>query len=336
MPLDIASEPVARERKILRALCAGELASDERARALANLASYRFHDPHHQILFDVLREIPQATPALLRERLPALLTRRGFPDFDIELFLSTKQFSSRDLSPRELTSAIGNLNHARKEESQRVEPAKQRHVAMRRYVALIEALGFSAFTGAYIWRLQLTHRQSWIVFVVWLAVSFIVYRDTPKTLGWRADNLWPAARRAAIVFGILSVAVSCIGFFAGWLHRLPVVSFQRFGNYLAFCLLQEVALQSFLTNRLLLAFSGRRKAVLIAGVIFGALHWPNPVLVPVTFVGGAIMAGLFARERNIIPLAIGQAILGMLVWWAFPIAWHHGMRVGPGFYSFGR
>jgi hypothetical protein len=47
------------------------------------------------------------------------------------------------------------------------------------------------------------------------------------------------------------------------------------------------------------------------------------------------MTWLFARERNIIPLAIGQAILGMLVWWAFPIAWHHGMRVGPGFYNFG-
>jgi membrane protease YdiL (CAAX protease family) len=75
-------------------------------------------------------------------------------------------------------------------------------------------------------------------------------------------------------------------------------------------------------------------AALVAGVIFAALHWPNPVLLPLTLIGGTAMSWLFSRERNIIPLTVGQAILGTLVWWAFPVAWHHGMRVGPGFYSF--
>ena len=59
-----------------------------------------------------------------------------------------------------------------------------------------------------------------------------------------------------------------------------------------------------------------------------------PVLVPLTFIGGTAMCWLFSRERNIISLAVGQALLGALVWWAFPVAWHHGMRVGPGYYSF--
>jgi hypothetical protein len=45
------------------------------------------------------------------------------------------------------------------------------------------------------------------------------------------------------------------------------------------------------------------------------------------------MAWMFARERNILPLAVGQALLGSLVWWAFPVAWHHMLRVGPGYYS---
>ena len=70
------------------------------------------------------------------------------------------------------------------------------------------------------------------------------------------------------------------------------------------------------------------------GVIFAGLHWPNPVLVPLTFIGGTAMSWLFSRERNIIPLTVGQALLGTLVWWVFPVAWHHGMRVGPGYYSF--
>jgi len=47
------------------------------------------------------------------------------------------------------------------------------------------------------------------------------------------------------------------------------------------------------------------------------------------------MSWLFARERNVLPLALGQAILGSLIWWAFPLAWHHSMRVGPGYYTFG-
>jgi membrane protease YdiL (CAAX protease family) len=76
------------------------------------------------------------------------------------------------------------------------------------------------------------------------------------------------------------------------------------------------------------------RASLISGAIFGALHWPNPVLIPITWFGGTVMSWLFARKRNILPLAFFQGLLGTLIWWAFPVAWHHGMRVGPGFYSF--
>jgi membrane protease YdiL (CAAX protease family) len=122
----------------------------------------------------------------------------------------------------------------------------------------------------------------------------------------------------------------------GAFHRLPprVTEPWRFFAYFAFCLLQQVALNSYLTNRLSYALEEPRAAALVAGLIFAALHWPNPVLVPLTFVGGTAMSWLFSRERNILPLTVGQAILGTLVWWVFPVSWHHGMRVGPGFYSF--
>lgn len=100
----------AREREVLRALCAVELSSKERERALSSLAKYRFRDAHHQIFFDVLREIPSASPALLRERLPALLTRRGFPDFDMEFFLSAGQFPDGDFSHKDLLAAIARLS----------------------------------------------------------------------------------------------------------------------------------------------------------------------------------------------------------------------------------
>jgi len=201
---------------------------------------------------------------------------------------------------------------------------------------LVEALAFAAFVGMYIWSWQAERPGVWWVMLAWLLVSAAVRRDTPKTAGWRADNLWPATQRAFLFFAPASAAVCGAGLFLGMLHRLPVhlIDPRRFVGYLAFCVMQQVALNSFLTSRLFTYFERPWPAAMAAGIIFAALHWPNPVLVPLTLVGGVAMAWLFARERNILPLALGQAILGALVWWAFPLAWHHSMRVGPGFRAF--
>jgi hypothetical protein len=207
---------------------------------------------------------------------------------------------------------------------------------IRRRVALPEALLFSAFVVTYIWRLQSSAWNWWIVFPAWLMLSFTFHRDTPKTLGWRADNLWPATRQAILPFAVFIAAISITGLFLGALHRVPshLIEPRRFIGYFAFCVLQEVGLQSFLMNRLLATSEKPVPAALIAGTVFAAMHWPNPVLVPCTFIGGATLCWLFTRQRNIIPLAIGQAILGALVWWAFPLTWSHAMRVGPGYYAF--
>jgi hypothetical protein len=209
-------------------------------------------------------------------------------------------------------------------------------MAARRSFILIEVLVFSAYVGGYIWRLQASTWSSWLVFPVWMFASFVIHRDTPKTMGWRADNLWLATRRSTMIFLPCVIALCVIGIVLGAMqrptHHLLIPN--RFFGYMAFCLLQQVGLNSYLTNRLLGAMDSRPLASLMAATIFAALHWPNPVLVPLTFIGGAAMAWLFARERNIIPLAAWQGILGTLVWWAFPVAWHHAMRVGPGFYHF--
>jgi hypothetical protein len=113
-----------------------------------------------------------------------------------------------------------------------------------------------------------------------------------------------------------------------------LIDYRRFVGYFAFCLLQQVAVNSYLMNRFLFSVHRPILAALLASVIFAGLHWPNPVLIPVTLIGGFGMCLLFARERNILSLTLGQAILGGFVWWAFPVAWHHSMRVGPGYYSF--
>jgi len=200
-----------------------------------------------------------------------------------------------------------------------------------------EALAFVAFVGWYIWRLQANAPWTGWVIAAWLVASYFARGDTPKTIGWRADNLWPATVRGVKFFGLGFAVTVVVGIFLGMLHRTPshVLEPRRLLSYMAFCLLQQVGLNSLVMNRLLRAFDGGVwPASLVAGVAFGALHWPNPVLVPVTLVGGVGMAWLFAKDRNIVPLAVGQAVLGSLIWWAFPLAWHHSMRVGPGYWSY--
>jgi CAAX prenyl protease-like protein len=205
-----------------------------------------------------------------------------------------------------------------------------------RFIPLIEALAFSAYVSWYIWQLQTAAWYSWMAFPVWLVASFVLNKDTPRSLGWRADNLWSATKLSTKVLLPCAFAVILIGLFLGGGHRsiLPLLVPKRFFGYMAFCLLQQVGLNSLVTNRIVAAKGSPVRASLVVGLLFALLHLPNPVLVPVTAIGGFLISWLFAKERNILPLAVWQGILGTLVWWAFPVAWHHAMRVGPGFYHF--
>jgi hypothetical protein len=205
-----------------------------------------------------------------------------------------------------------------------------------RLLPFLEAFCFTAFVAWYIWQLQDASRYSWIVFPLWLIASFAMNKDTPQSLGWRVDNLWSATKRSSAVLLPCALAIVVAGFLLGGAHRpiLPLLVPRHFFGYMFFCLLQQVGLNSLVTNRLLAAMDSPLRVSLIAGALFALLHWPNPVLVPITWVGGVLMSWLFAKERNVLPLAVWQGILGTLVWWAFPVAWHHAMRVGPGFYHF--
>ena len=203
-----------------------------------------------------------------------------------------------------------------------------------RRLALFDVVGMTLLVQWFIWRLQFDAPHSWIIFPVWITASFLLHRDKPKTLGWRADNLWAATKQSVLPFLLFAAVCVAVGWWLDEFKRLPPnwVAPRRLWLYFAFCLLQQVALQSFLNNRLMLLAPNRWLSSVLTGLIFGVSHLPNPVLVPVTFVGGVVMARLFATQRNVIPLAIGQALLCSLVWACFPIAWHHFLRVGPGYY----
>ena len=146
-----------------------------------------------------------------------------------------------------------------------------------RLSSLADVVLFPAFILWFIWRLQYTNHWAWLVFVIWLPASFLIHRDTPKTLGWRADNLWPATKRAAILFGLLLLILVVTGLALGSTLHLPrnLISWRRLETYSTFCLLQQVALNSLLHNRMLSLVRRQSLAAVTTGAILPRVIGPT-------------------------------------------------------------
>src|SRR5260370_11970351 len=84
-----------------------------------------------------------------------------------------------------------------------------------RFPKLIEPLAFSAYVAWYIWQLQASYFRAWLIFPVWMLASFMFHGDTPKTIGWRADNLWSAAKRSAVILAPCAAGLFLAGIFLG-------------------------------------------------------------------------------------------------------------------------
>jgi NAD(P)H-dependent FMN reductase len=81
MPNNNSSDSVASlELTLLRWLCISAASDDARKRVLSALPGYKWHNTDHAIVFDALKRVPDRDKRPLREQLPAIATRMGFPD----------------------------------------------------------------------------------------------------------------------------------------------------------------------------------------------------------------------------------------------------------------
>ena len=98
----------------------------------------------------------------------------------------------------------------------------------------------------------------------------------------------------------------------------------------AVSLVQEFILQSILFLRLE-SVLGSRRAVIATASLFALVHIPSPILAPLAFLGGILFCEFFRRWRNLFPLGILHAALGLTVAASLPDKWLHHMRVGIGY-----
>jgi hypothetical protein len=179
--------------------------------------------------------------------------------------------------------------------------------------------------------------QKMFSFVGMLAILgfTVVNRNSLSELG-----LGRRGFRGAMVAVPIAVVVACgfmvLGAWAGTLRSLfgaGSVYLHAFG-YGIWSLEQEFILNSFFYLILEKLLGNNHRTALCAALLFSFAHIPNPILVPATLVGGLLFVEAFRRWRNIYPLGIAHALLGLSLALTVSDSWMHHMRVGLSFLRF--
>jgi hypothetical protein len=94
---DAGGQIIQKEVRILQALCQGTLEGSELERGKSVLKNYKWQEPLHRLVFEVLNALPASTtPMLIREQLPSRLTRTGFPDVEWGQFFEPHSLSREE------------------------------------------------------------------------------------------------------------------------------------------------------------------------------------------------------------------------------------------------
>ncbi len=85
------------ERNTLRFLCSVLIKGGTRGEICKLLDPTVFQDPLRRVVFEEIRNLGPIDSRHLRQLLPARVTNRGFPDFDLRAFLAPHEASEKDI-----------------------------------------------------------------------------------------------------------------------------------------------------------------------------------------------------------------------------------------------
>ena len=189
---------------------------------------------------------------------------------------------------------------------------------------------------AVIWTPRPAQRFLWIVAAGAVVVVICISFDGAKAMGLRGGNflrsLWIVGA-ALLLAGAAVVIATKLGTL-----RMPDGLLAFVATYCAYSVwsgVQQFLLQSFFLLRFLRLIPNPRMAALTAAALFATAHLPSPVLAPVTLLWGFVGCLHFLHYRNLYPLAIAHAILGITIAITIPGPVDHNMRVGLGYLRYG-
>lgn len=216
---------------------------------------------------------------------------------------------------------------------------------VRQRSLLKEALIFFACVMALIWSSDwLGKGWTYIVgflIVVPLLLSFKLRGDSARDIGfcvYPSDlRWWWIGLGGLIVSALILVLVGYIitpNFWenGAWVKKFSKVSF----GYALGVPIQQFFAQGYFTSRLNQVWPNRHLFVAgLAGLLFGVVHLPNPVLTIGTWFFGTATAWFFLKAPNLYFLSLTHFILSHLVknLIASPLIGRGCMQVGPGFWN---
>jgi membrane protease YdiL (CAAX protease family) len=206
-----------------------------------------------------------------------------------------------------------------------------------RIATALEVLLVYAGLLLYIWRWQFSHPRLWMALLAITVLSHLARGERPRDLGLTLSGL--RANAGKILPLVLAIYLPLVLY--GFARHLlvPLVpgkqSLVWFTAYLSWCAVQQYLAQSYFHRRLMSVIENPHRRSLVVGLMFGAAHIPNPILMVVTTLAGFVFAEVFALHRNIWPLALAHAAGGFLIAAISPPSLIHNMRVGPGYYFYG-
>jgi membrane protease YdiL (CAAX protease family) len=170
---------------------------------------------------------------------------------------------------------------------------------------------------------------AWIATVTWLGFN------SWGELGLRTTN-FVRSFWIVIAAALLSAASMLLAAHLGTLNvpQTHLLFFKRYIGYAIWSFVQQFLVLDFFLWRLLRLLPGARSAAIAAALLFAIAHIPSPILMIVTLVFGWLSCVLFLRYRNLYPLAMAHAILGITIAITIPGHITHNMRVGIGYLTY--
>jgi hypothetical protein len=202
--------------------------------------------------------------------------------------------------------------------------------------AFYEAAIAFALIMVVIWTPRPAQRILWLVAVAAIAVMTAGSFKALPNPGLRTKNFlrsfWIVGVAAFLAIAAVAAAINL-----ETLH-LPAGGvwgfIKTYWLYAVWAGVQQFLLQAFFLPRFLCLFDNYKAAALFAAGLFALAHLPNPILAPLTLVWGIAACLVFLRYRNLYPLALAHAFLGIAITITVPGPIDHNMRVGLGYVTY--
>lgn len=202
----------------------------------------------------------------------------------------------------------------------------------------IASLVSSALIGEWIMSAA-AGRTKLIVFIpvtfafVLVISSHLLRKESFRDLGFRFDNFLSALKLLALPMLVVGLMCVASGLILGtrpnlfrWHPERPIAGQLALG--FAWGFVQQYVLQSFINRRAQIVWPGGVCSVLLTAGIFALLHFPNPWLMVITFIGGLVWAFVYQRAPNLFALALSHSLMTWVLVSTLPISVLNHLRIG--------